>query len=132
LDVSEIDGSIGSEVVYRVIIATVVQISILQVSPFFKETKMLKEQESKQAVSKLLSAIKQDRDEMRVQIHLAGQEVKDEWNRLSDRLNQLNDQWLPLEKAVGETAKGVVEGLRLTGEEVLEGFRKIRKSLPGS
>lgn len=90
---------------------------------------MLKEQESKQAVSKLLTAIKQDRDEIRVQIHLAGQEVKDEWNRLSERLIQLNDQWLPLEKAVGETAKGVVDGLRLTGEELLEGFRKIRKSL---
>lgn len=89
----------------------------------------MKEQENKQAVSKLMSAIKQDRDELRVQIHLAGQEVKDEFNRLSERLVQLNDQWMPLERAVGETAKGVVDGLRLTGQELLEGFKKIRKSL---
>jgi hypothetical protein len=93
---------------------------------------MSRESESKQAVSKLLSAIKQDRDELRVQIHLARQEVMDEWNRLSERFVQLNNQWVPLEKAVGETALGVWDGLRLTGEELLEGFQKIRKSLKNS
>lgn len=90
------------------------------------------QEDTRKAVSKLISAIKQDHDELRVQIHLAGQEVKEEWNRLSDRLHQLNAQWLPLEKAVGETAKGVFDGLRLTGEELLDGFRKIRNSLPKS
>lgn len=90
---------------------------------------MPKEQENKQAISKLMSAIRQDRDELRVQLHLAGQEVKDEWNRLSERFVQLNQQWVPLEKAVGETAKGVWDGLQLTGEELLEGFREIRNSL---
>jgi hypothetical protein len=93
---------------------------------------MSKEPESKQSVSKLMSAIKQDRDELRVQMHLAGQEVKEEFNRLSERLVQLNDQWLPVERAVGDTAKGVMDGLRLTGQELLDGFRKIRKSLSGS
>lgn len=90
---------------------------------------MSNDQEMKQAVSKLMSAIRQDRDELRVQMHLAGQELKEEWNRLSDRLLEFNEQWVPVEKAVGETAKGVLEGLRLTGEELLEGFRKIRQSI---
>jgi hypothetical protein len=93
---------------------------------------MSNEQEIKQAVSKLISAIRQDRDELRVQIHLAGQELKEEWNRLSDRLMEFNEQWVPVEKAVGETAKGVLEGLRLTGEELLEGFQKIRQSISKS
>ena len=90
---------------------------------------MSNENDTKQSVSKLMSAIKQDRDELRVQIHLAGKEVKDEFNRLSERFVKLNDQWLPVEKAVGETAKGVMDGLRLTGMELIDGFRKIRKSL---
>lgn len=90
---------------------------------------MLKEQENRRAISKLMSAIKQDRDELRVQMHLAAKEVKDEWEHLSDRFVELNRRWAPLETAVGETAKGVWDGIRLTGEELLEGFRKIRKSL---
>lgn len=93
---------------------------------------MSNDQEMKQQVSKLLSAIRQDRDELRVQIHLAGQELKEEWNRLSDRLGEFNEQWLPVEKAVGETAKGVLDGLQLTGEELLEGFRKIRQAISKS
>jgi hypothetical protein len=90
---------------------------------------MSNEQEIKQTVSKLMTAIRQDRDELRVQVHLASQEIKEEWNRLSDQLLKLNEQWVPVEKAVGETAQGVLEGLQLTGEELLKGFRKIRDAL---
>lgn len=86
-------------------------------------------EEKKTFIAELISDLKQQRDELRLQIHLGGEELKDEWNRLDDKLSQLSHRFDPLKDAVEDTAEDVWESLKLVGGEIKEGFNRIRKSL---
>lgn len=85
--------------------------------------------EDRKRTQEMISALKQQRDELSVRIHLAEAEAKEEWSRLDDKLSQLSHKFDPLKDAVGETADDVWESLKLVGEEIKHGFAKIRKSL---
>ena len=80
-------------------------------------------------VSELISDLKQQSDEIRVRLHLGGQDVKDEMAKLEDKLVDLNHRFDPLKNAVGETADDVWDSLKLVGGEIKEGFQRIRKAL---
>lgn len=80
-------------------------------------------------VGELISDLKQQRDHLRVKIHLGGEELKDEFEKLDDKLSQLNHRFDPLKDAVGETAEDLWDSLKLMGSEIKDGFVRIRKSL---
>ncbi len=82
--------------------------------PFWKET---------------LSSLKQQRDELAVQIQLGKAEAKEEWERLRTKLDKLNDDYQPVKEAINESASDVVDSLKLVAGEIKEGFDRIRKSL---
>ncbi len=86
-------------------------------------------EESPSTFSRLMSELKQQRDELKLQIHLGSEELKDEWGKLDQQLTQLNDKYQPLKNAVGETAEDVWESMKLVGGEIKDGFRRIRKEL---
>ncbi len=86
-------------------------------------------QQEKTLVGELISDLKQQRDQLRVKIHLGGQELKDEFEKLDDKLSQLNHRYDPLKDAVGETAGEVWDSLKLFGSEIKDGFVRIRKSI---
>ncbi len=85
--------------------------------------------EGKDFLNETISALKQQRDELAVQVHLGKAELKDEWEKLQRKLDQLNDDFEPLKSAVGESTENVVASLKLVADELLQGFRRIRKSL---
>lgn len=80
-------------------------------------------------VDKLIHELRQERDELKVQMHLASMELKEEWGSLTDRLDALNHRYEPLKEAVEETADDVWESMKFVGCEIREGFKRIRKSL---
>ncbi|MEQ9408907.1 MAG: hypothetical protein RIK87_14315 [Fuerstiella sp.] len=86
-------------------------------------------QEKRKVVSELLSSLKQDRDELRLRLHLGKEEVKQEFQDLEKRLTELNDRFQPTRDAAGETAEQIWESLKLVGEEIRDGYQRIRKSL---
>jgi DNA anti-recombination protein RmuC len=86
-------------------------------------------EKQKTFISELISDLKQQRDHLRVKIHLGGQELKEEFERLDDQLNQLNHRFDPTKAAMGETAENLWDSLRLMGGEIKDGFQRIRKSL---
>jgi hypothetical protein len=83
----------------------------------------------KSNLDELISVLKQQRDELRVKMHLAGQETKQEYDRLSNRINDLMAQYEPTKDAAAESADKVFSALKLAGEEMLNGFHQIRKTL---
>ena len=86
-------------------------------------------EETKSALASLISELKQQRDELRLKIHLGSEEMKGELGKLDDKLVELNDQYEPLKNAVGESAEDVWESLKLVGGEIKDGFQRIRKEL---
>ncbi len=85
--------------------------------------------EKKQSVEALISKLKQERDELALKIHLGKAELKDEWDVVQQKLDQLSHRFQPLKHAVAESSEDVWESLKLVGDEIKEGFQRIRKSL---
>jgi len=83
----------------------------------------------KSQIEGTIDALKRQRDELALQIHLGNMEVKEEFDQAKDKLNELVDEYEPLKAAVEESAGNVWESMKLTGEEVLASFERIKKSL---
>jgi hypothetical protein len=80
-------------------------------------------------LAQLISRLKQQRDELALQIHLGKQEAKDEWEKVTAKLDELTREYDPLKDAVEETAGNVFDALKLVAGEIEEGFQRIRKTL---
>lgn len=80
-------------------------------------------------LDELISALEQQRDELALKIHLGKQEAKDEWEKVTDKLTRLQDDYKPVKDAMKESASGVVDSLFNVGKEIQESFQRIRKSL---
>ena len=88
--------------------------------------------EEQNSLDEIITSLKRERDELKLQMHLAGMEAKDEYERLSGKFEQLTQQYEPIGKAVDETAGNVVSALKLAGEEMLSGFQRVRKAIQDS
>ena len=86
-------------------------------------------EDKRKTVADLISKLKQQRDELALQMHLGKEDLKDEWDAVQQKLDQLSHRFEPLNKAVAETSEDVWDSLKLVGEEIKEGFHRIRKSL---
>ncbi len=84
---------------------------------------------TQERIDKMFSELKQERDELRVRLHLGKEDLKQEWEVLHDKLNELSDRYKPLREATEETAEEVWDSLKLVGLEIRDGFNRIRKSL---
>lgn len=83
----------------------------------------------KDDLNKLNETVKQYRDELRVQLHLARQDVRDEWDDLDeywDRFRQKLDDIRRDAEGVGEETRETAYNL---GEELKAGYERIRKRL---
>jgi hypothetical protein len=74
--------------------------------------------ELKDEVKKGLEQLTTLRDEVRVRLHLAGMEVKDEWNKLEPHLFD-----------VEQSAKEATESSRRALAEAVDRLKKLRESL---
>jgi len=80
-------------------------------------------------IDRIIESLKQQKDEIRLQIHLAGAEVRDELSELEKKLEELGARADRLRKEAGETSANVIEAAKLVADEVKQGFERIRKLL---
>ena len=88
--------------------------------------------EQKSSLDKLVSELKQQRDELKLQMHLASMEARDEYDRLSGKFDELSDYYEPVSKAVEDTAENMLSALSLAAGELKVGFQRVRKALSES
>jgi hypothetical protein len=85
--------------------------------------------EKSAVLSSLISSLKQQRDELALQMHLGKTEAKEEWDKVDKKWRQLAAEYEPLKGAVGETTDNVISGVRLIADEVKQGFERVAKLL---
>ncbi len=73
--------------------------------------------------------LKQKRDHIQVQLHLAKAEAKDEWEALEQKWEHLRGKMRVLGHEAGETADQVGAALRLTADELRRGYERITRLL---
>ena len=80
-------------------------------------------------MQELIEELRQVRDEIRVQIHLAAADARDEWEELEKKWGHFSAHAEQIGETAAEAAEDIGEALELVGEELRKGYRKIRKQL---
>jgi len=83
-------------------------------------------------IDKLWSDLKTQRDELRVQMHLAKAELKDEWEELEDKFQYAQSKFNELKKQTGEVADDAQEALHIVLEEIGEAYGRVKHRLKKS
>ena len=85
--------------------------------------------EQRSALDEVIAKLKQERDELQVQMHLASMDAKDDYDRISGKVDELSRQYDPVKDAVEESAENVFAALGLVADELKAGFQRVRKSI---
>lgn len=83
----------------------------------------------KNQYEKLLDELATQRDELRVRMHLAKNEAKDEWERLEHAFADLTVRAKGVGREAERTAGEVGAALRLAAEELKRGYARVRHLL---
>ena len=72
----------------------------------------------------MLEDLKRRRDELRVQMHLASKELREEWDELEDKMEHF-----AAKARLKQTREGVGNALGELGREIGEGYKRLRDAL---
>ena len=85
--------------------------------------------EVKEQMTKALEQLKQQRDELQVQLHLAKADAKDEWARLESQWEEVKPKLEAAREEVSKTAESVGTALGMAIEELKKGYERLRSRL---
>ena len=79
----------------------------------------------------LIEELKQKRDELRVQLHLATKDAKDEWEELEAKMEEFTAKAKEFADDAGiqETGEGLGEALGQLGGEIKKGYDRLRSAI---
>jgi hypothetical protein len=80
-------------------------------------------------VKKLVETLKQQRDELKVKLHLAKAEAGDEWDKAEKKWEQLKTKTHVLGTEAGDVSKDVGAAASQLAKEIKHGYDRIRKLL---
>ena len=83
----------------------------------------------KKEFDELTDALKQQRDEIEVQIHLAGMEAKEEWQTAEKQWGQFIDTLGVISDDTKETSSELIHATKVIGDELIETYRRISERL---
>ena len=72
----------------------------------------------------ILAELKQKRDELRLQMHLASKEISEEWDELEEKMERFATS-----ARLEETGEGVGKALGQLGNELKLGYDRIWKAI---
>ncbi len=80
-------------------------------------------------LKKLVEDLKQQRDEINVQLHLAKAEVRDEWDTLEVKWEEVKGKMAGVNEAATQTKESITSAAALLVEEIKQGYERIKKTL---
>ncbi len=83
----------------------------------------------KEQMTHALEQLKQQRDELQVQLHLAKADAKDEWARLENEWEETKTKLEAAKEEAGKTAESVGTALGLAIDELKKGYERLRSRL---
>lgn len=78
-------------------------------------------------IKEKLEELKQERDELRIRLHLAKMETSEEWQKLEHKLQKFESKAKELGDATADASRDMGAAVKLLGEEISDGFKKIAR-----
>lgn len=88
---------------------------------------MTLQQVARRDLERLADELKEQRDELRLKLHLAKAEARDEFDRLEKRWENVRGKLGVITKEAGAASKEVGEATRLLLHELKAGYQRIRE-----
>jgi hypothetical protein len=85
--------------------------------------------ESLHDIEALMEGLKQQRDAIKVQLHLGKAEALQEWEELEKKLEHLRAKAAVVGAETQAASRDVFEAVKLLAEEIGRGYERIRKRL---
>jgi SMC interacting uncharacterized protein involved in chromosome segregation len=85
--------------------------------------------DAREWMDELVQELKEERDELRVRVHLAKMEADEEWEELEEKFEKLQSKAKVIRKATADSAEDVGEAVKLLGQELKDGFKRIASQL---
>jgi len=82
-----------------------------------------------QDIKKIIEAIKTQRDEIKVRLHLANAEINDEWVEMGKKWEEMKTKNSKLKASAGDTSTALVSDLKKMGKDLKEGYERMKKTL---
>ena len=80
-------------------------------------------------MDELLSSLKTERDELRVQLHLLKAEAKEEWEEVEEHWEHLEARLKKAAESASESSDDIAAAGKQLAEEIGGAYKRIRKSL---
>lgn len=77
----------------------------------------------------LSDTLKQQRDEIHVQLHLAQQEIRDEWVTLEQSWEQFTNKVNNIGKEADQARKDIAKAAHELGQQIKAGYEKIKRQI---
>ena len=81
------------------------------------------------SIEEVFETLQQERDALRVRVHLAGMEVREKWDELEAQWEQFVARNEQLKRELEPTVDDTKAALALLKDELTDGYRKIRDRL---
>ena len=85
--------------------------------------------ETRETLEKMLASIKEQRDELKVQMHLGKAELKDEWEGLERKWEHIESRLDAVDKVASEAAEDVGAAVSVIAGEISEAYQRIKRAL---
>ncbi len=79
--------------------------------------------------TRLVDKLKADRDELKLKMHLASMEVKEEFEEAEKKWNQLKNKAMSIAGDAAETSDEYVAKAKVIGDELKDAYRRIADRL---
>ncbi len=86
-------------------------------------------EKAKKEYSELTNFLQRERDEVKVRMHLANADAKDQWHKVEANWEKFQSRASVVAKVTEQSAKEVGEATQLVGAELKDGYRRIRDTL---
>lgn len=77
----------------------------------------------------LFETLKQERDELRVKVHLGKAEIKEEWDDIEDKWDKLRGKAGVVFDQASDASQDVTAAAKLMLGEIRDGYKRIRRTL---
>jgi uncharacterized phage-like protein YoqJ len=84
---------------------------------------------SKERLAEVVARLRQERDELRLKVHLGTMEAKEEWDELERKWQTLESQLAEAKEEAVQRAREARANVELVADELEAAYRRIREGL---
>lgn len=80
-------------------------------------------------LKQLLETLQQERDELKVKMHLAKLDLQDEWEKIEKKWPEFQSRAEEIVEGTKDVADEVVDSVKVVGEEIKATYERIRQRI---